>query len=677
MKRLRDISVSTKLTIIIVTSTTLALVLLAAAFIANDYRDSREDVLVDLATVGRIVAGNSTAALAFNDTNTASELISTLKDQPEIEIGCTYDANRHLLAQYRRHSSERCPSFLISSSGSSFVDHRAAHTQPVLLHDAAVGYVYLEANLYAMRLRRQHFLQITAVAVIGSLIAGLLMGILLRRWIAAPIRHLVDVMHSVSHDCDYTHRATSHGEDEIGLLVNGFNQMLEQIQDSQSQLEYRALNDELTGLPNRRLFSDRLQQALALAAREQTSVGVLYLDLDGFKLVNDTLGHPVGDRLLREVTNRLRKRVRASDTLARIGGDEFMLIAGSLHHSSEAELIAHDLLAQLAEPFELDGETLALTASIGISLYPENDLDPQALVQQSDTAMYAAKAAGKNRITFYRAEFGKAVREQLQLQNELRGAIERNELAVHFQPEFDIRTHRLVRFEALARWKHPTLGMIPPVKFIPVAEQSGLIVPMGFWILENACAAAVRWPVLGHGAVQVGVNVSTVQFCHPDFVKGVVAILHRTGLDPGSLQLELTESVVLPDRDRAEEIMAELRSMGISMAIDDFGTGYSSLSYLPRMTFDTLKIDRTFLKQIMSSPDSRGLMDSLVTLAQSLKMRVIIEGVESEDQLLLARNAGCDEVQGYLFGKPTADPRIFFLQAMEREAQQHVGASSM
>jgi diguanylate cyclase (GGDEF)-like protein len=450
-------------------------------------------------------------------------------------------------------------------------------------------------------------------------------------------------------------------EGRVQERTAALNQMLIELQNSRARLENQALTDELTGLPNRRLLLDRLAQALAAAERQQTRLALLYLDLDGFKLVNDTLGHSAGDLLLRKVADRLRDRVRTADTLARIGGDEFTIVVTHIRNTEDAELVAKELLAQLGTPFALNGHELTLTASIGISVYPSDAANPEKLIQHADTAMYVAKSSGKNRYKVFNAEFGDVVRKRLELENQLRGAAERGEFAVHYQPEFDLITRRLLRFEALARWRHPRLGMISPTRFIPIAEETGLICPIGLWVLEQACTEAVRWQGISQEPVQVAVNVSAVQFTRDDFVGTVANVLMRTGLAPNLLQLELTESVLLPGIEEATQKMSELRSLGVGMVADDFGTGYSTLSYLPRLPFDSLKIDRSFL-QSCSSRESRAVMHSLVSLAHGLDMKVIIEGVETQEQLTLVQEIGCDQVQGFLFGRPTADPDPYLLR---------------
>jgi diguanylate cyclase (GGDEF)-like protein len=656
MTSLHDIRVSRKLAMIMTAATTTALLLMAVAFVAYDYSTSKHEALDELTTFGKIVAGNSTAAVSFNDGKTAAEVLNTLKEVSDMETGCTYDAAYHVLAEYHRRSGDKCPNQVAAMPVAAFTPAGAFYSQPIRLNENTAGYIYLESNLLLMQTRRSHFIDITVTFLLVSLLAGMLLGTILQRWIVKPIAALATVVDRVSESRDYALRAEPQGGDEIGKLVAGFNHMLDEIQHSHTRLEKQAMNDELTGLPNRRLFADRLSYSLAAAIRQESCLAVIYLDLDGFKLVNDTLGHSVGDELLRRVAERLRRRVRASDTFARIGGDEFMLVATPIRNAKEAELIAHELLTQFCNPFAVNGHELMLTASIGMSLYPGDALEAEQLVQQADTAMYVAKSTGKNKIVFFSPEFGDAVRERLELESQLHGALERGELTLHYQPEFDVKTRCLVRFEALARWNNPTLGMIPPLKFIPIAEESGLLIPIGKSLMEQALREAVRWNTLSEGPVMVGVNVSSIQFVQDDFVGVLAHLLEVTGLNPKLLQLEVTESALLPTSGDCTTKMSQLRSLGVSLAIDDFGTGYSSLSYLPRMSFDHLKMDRSFVQHITESQDARAMMRSVVELAHNLSIRVIIECVETTEQLALVEGMGCDEVQGSLFGRPTPNP---------------------
>jgi diguanylate cyclase (GGDEF)-like protein len=480
---------------------------------------------------------------------------------------------------------------------------------------------------------------------------------------AAAINDLARAMQEVATKREFTARVSAAGSDEIAQLGIGFNKMLSELEEgelakkeAEARLQQQAVTDELTGLPNRRLFSDRLAQSMAIAQRERRVLALLYVDLDGFKLVNDSLGHTAGDLLLVQVAQRLRSRIRKADTLARIGGDEFTVVLTTLRTPEEADLVARDILESLSQQFLIEDHEIGIGASIGFSVFPHDAADPVSLLQQADSAMYSAKHSGKNQVKSFTRELGSFARERLTVENQLRGAIAREEIHLHYQPEFDVLSHRLVRFEALARWVHPTLGTIPPAKFIPIAEESGLIVTLGAYLLEHACREAIKWQDIAPYPIQVAVNVSSLQFARPAFVEEVADTLKRVGLKPELLQIELTESIMLSGAERAAETMKQLRALGVSLAIDDFGTGYSCLSYLPRLPFNTLKIDRSFVHEMESRAGAKAIVRSLVTLAHSLEMQVIVEGIETVQQLQVVEKLGGNEVQGFLLGRPTPDP---------------------
>jgi len=481
---------------------------------------------------------------------------------------------------------------------------------------------------------------------------------------AKAIRDLSHAMEDVTVRGNFAKRVSIGASDEIGHLGVQFNAMVLELQqrdlgkkEAEARLRYQALTDELTGLPNRRLLSDRLQQNFAIAKRKGQILALLYVDLDGFKLVNDSLGHTVGDLLLGKVAERLQSRIRKSDTLARLGGDEFTMVLTSLHNKDEAGLVARGVLEVLARPFLIESHEINISASIGISSFPDHGDDAATLLQRADSAMYAAKRNGKNQVMYFTPEIGSSVQERLSLENQLRGAMGRGEIVVHYQPEFDVHSNELVRFEALARWIHPTLGTIAPSKFIPIAEESGLIIPLGAYIMEHACAEARRWTEISHHPIQIAVNVSSLQFMRETFVAEVTGILRDTGLNPKLLQIELTESIMTSGTERAARVMKELRALKISIAIDDFGTGYSCLRYLPRLPFNALKIDRSFVKELELRPGMEAMVRSLVTLAHNLNMQVIVEGIETPQQLEMIQTLGANEVQGFLLGRPTPDPQ--------------------
>jgi diguanylate cyclase (GGDEF)-like protein len=480
---------------------------------------------------------------------------------------------------------------------------------------------------------------------------------------AQAVRDLSLAMQSVSKEAKFDKEVSVQGSEDVAQLVVGFNSMIGELrlrelakQKAEAKLQQMALIDELTGLPNRRLLFDRLTQGLARARRENHRMALLFIDLDGFKLVNDNLGHGVGDTLLFEVAKRLCARSRESDTVARIGGDEFSVILNHIQENDDANKVAESLLDALRQPFQIEGHSVRIGASIGISIFPDHGDEGGYLLQQADCAMYAAKNNGKNRVVQCGDHLGFAERERITLESELRRAMEKGEIWIDYQPEFDLGTNSIVRFEALARWTHPTLGPIPPLNFIPIAEECGLIVPLGAYIMERACRDALNWQKPGERPIQVAVNVSSVQFARDAFFDEVEDILRRTGIEPGLLQIELTESTSLDGIERVAVMINRFRRMGISVALDGFGTGYSCLSYLPRLGFNSIKIDRSFVNDLMVHSETQAFAQSIVTMAHNLKMRVVVEGIESVEQLDLIRSLGANEAQGFLQGRPSRDP---------------------
>jgi diguanylate cyclase (GGDEF)-like protein len=421
------------------------------------------------------------------------------------------------------------------------------------------------------------------------------------------------------------------------------------------RLSYQAQHDALTGLPNRFLLEDRLQQAIAYTNRHESQLAVLIIDLDGFKYINDTVGHQCGDQVLIEVSRRLRSITRRTDTLARIGGDEFCLVLSDLHKSSDSFQVANTCLDILRKPLMIAEHEYSISASIGISCYPEHGTEPELLQQNADTAMYHAKFNGKNGFQVFTPEINAHLHDRLELMGDLRHALENDELHLEYQPQF-IADGRLVGFEALLRWNHPKRGMIVPDRFIPIAEETGLIVPLGNWVLNEACRQLAVWHRSGYSNLRVAVNVSTLQFERQDWMDTISEALKKSGVPPSCLELELTESVVMKNCERAASRLTELRALGVSSAIDDFGTGYSSLKYLQNLPIDTLKIDQSFIRNLDPASDVKSgngaIVQAIVTLAQQLGLRVVAEGVETDEELEVLRRLGCDFVQGYLFSRP-------------------------
>ncbi len=420
----------------------------------------------------------------------------------------------------------------------------------------------------------------------------------------------------------------------------------------EEKIRHMAQHDTLTQLPNRALLHDRVGQAIAQARRNNEVLALLFIDLDRFKAVNDSLGHAIGDRLLQEVARRLLACSRASDTTARLGGDEFVVLLGDLDRPEAARHVAQKVLDALSEPVTLDGHALTVTPSIGICAYPHDGEDVETLMRNADTAMYHAKQTGRNNFQFFTQAMNEAAQARLQLENDLRHALERGEFTLHYQPQLDLKTGAIVGFEALVRWRHPRRGMVAPSDFIAAAEETGLIGPIGERVLHEACAQARAWQTSGHPQLQVAVNCSARQFQDEKFVQTVSRILRETGMPAPRLELEVTESVIIHHSEEVNARFQALGDMGVRISIDDFGTGYSSLSYLKRLAIHQLKIDQSFVRDISADPDDAAIVSAIIAIAHSLDLNVVAEGVETAEQLAFLRSVGCDMGQGYLFSKP-------------------------
>ncbi|ODU51301.1 MAG: diguanylate cyclase [Thiobacillus sp. SCN 63-374] len=421
---------------------------------------------------------------------------------------------------------------------------------------------------------------------------------------------------------------------------------------AEARIAFLAHHDALTGLPNRVLLRDRFEQALAVVQRARSHMAVLFLDLDNFKVVNDSLGHAAGDELLLAAVSRLSHCMRDSDTISRQGGDEFVLLLNDIPDLDTVKRIATDILSHLAEPLEINGHVLNTSCSIGVAIYPGDGSDFDSLLQKADTAMYNAKGAGRNSYRFFDEQMNQQAQEHLMLQHRLHQALYRAELQVHYQPQLEIGSGKVIGVEALLRWQNAELGEVAPDRFIPVAESCGLIVPIGAWVLEQACRQAQAWRQAGLSDLAVSVNLSAMQFHRFSLVEMVAGVLGRSGLPPHLLELELTESILLQDVEGTLDTVRQLKRLGVRLSIDDFGTGYSSLSYLKRFAVDRLKIDQSFIRDVNTDPDNAAIVRAIIQLARSLRLDIIAEGVETPAQLAFLREEGCREAQGYLFSRP-------------------------
>lgn len=573
----------------------------------------RAELIEDGTVQARIFSMNSSAALLFRDKTAGWEILTALTASPIIKQAAIFAANGEALAQYQEVDVaplERPGSQLIRAGHHFGIDYLDI-VQPVMQYDQSLGHVLLRFKLGQFYRRLMGYAALTLLVVFGALLV-------LYFFVA-----------------------------RMGKAVNSAEQ----------HLQYLAHTDPITGLPNRHAFNERLSEAMRYADQSGGELGLLLLDLDNFKIVNDTLGHQCGDHLLQLVANRLGSAARSNDTVCRIGGDEFVIIMGRRNPNVvDIAGMAQRVLSELADPFILDLNEIFVTASVGTSIYPRDANDSQTLMRNADTAMYYAKQKGKNTYEVFNEEMDRRSQKRLMLERSLRKALERKEMVLYYQPQLSLRDGSLIGVEALLRWNHPEMGLVSPVEFIPIAEESGLIVPLGKWIMKTACQQAVAWQQAGYSPIRMAVNLSARQAKDNTLMQDILDVLAQTGLAPHYLELEITEGILMENVQDNIALLHRIQQEGISLAIDDFGTGYSSMSYLTRFPINQLKIDRSFVTTIPG--DGEAITTAVIVMAHSLGLSVVAEGVETRAQLEFLHAAGCDVIQGYYFARPMPAEKI-------------------
>lgn len=668
-------SIRKKLMLVLLLTTSSALLLSSIGFLVNDWYSLRDAAFERLRAQAGIVGNSSVSALVFSDHLSAKRTLAILENEADIQAAGLFDKEGKLFAYYERTAGTLLDHLPDGDEG----DHKGYVyvVYPIHFEGETIGNILLVADLSVWKHSQVNSLITAAGVFLLSMLVAFLLSSRLQKVVTEPILKLASMARRISQEEDFSLRAEKSFSDEIGLLVDDFNDMLDQIQSRDmelyhineqleekvnrrtqelteltKQLEHQAFHDALTGLANRITFDNDLHLAIEQKYRHDRQLAILFLDLDRFKIINDTLGHAAGDKLLQEVAERFRGCVRKSDTLARLGGDEFAILLFELDHTNTALTVARKLAETIAKPLHVSGHDLSLSTSIGISVYPNDGMDAETLIKNADTAMYRSKERGRNQVTFFSPEMNTRTERRLALENKLREAIRDNRLEVYYQPRFNAQTLEVNGVEALLRWFDPKEGEILPDEFIPVAEDCGLIASIDEWVLEQACRDILQVYDGREPDITLAINFSPAHFIRSDINEAIVSVLNKTKFPNHLLELEITESLFGPGNADVYNTFGQLKAENIKIAVDDFGTAYSSLSRLKQLPLHTLKIDKSFIRDIGKDVDDEIITQTIISMAKSLNLTVVAEGVENEQQYEFVKKNECDSIQGFLFAKP-------------------------
>lgn len=659
-------SFRSKQRLVIMLACFIVLIVTASCFFAYTLFSFSRDSRTRLSALSGVISEDVAAALAFGDYQGVTKSLGAFKADPSIKQIFVLNEQDQIIAYYNNEIKAE-PADLKQQLKSTRAEAEEVKydlcpivERAVTIDGASFGTIVIEQDEQVINEK----IAISASIGVSILLLALGFSYLLanrfQRIITDPVFAMTSFMQKVSQTKDYTMRVGTSGIDEMDKLAERFNEMLSEIEkrdrnllDRQKQLYHLANYDSLTKLPNRALFNDRLEQALHRASRTGEQLAVVFIDLDDFKNINDTHGHRIGDQLLQEAAARLAAGTRVDDTLARLGGDEFIVFIQDIKTADNALRVAGKYLKSLYQNYQIDGKRLFVSASIGVAIYPEHGEQVEVLMKNADLAMYLAKETGKNSLALFTESLHEKSAEKLGLGNDLHRALEHGEFELYYQPRINLERDSWTSAEALIRWHHPVLGLIPPDKFIPLAEQTGLILPIGEWVIREACRQLHEWHWQGFHLPRISVNVSPLQLQRQDLVGIVKDAIVSNNLCTQALELEILESALVEDVGRAINVLKELRGIGIKISIDDFGTGYSSLSYLRTLPVDILKIDRSFLNLAHVSGEDELILAAIISMSQSLGLEVVTEGVEYIEQAQILKKYKCEEAQGYYFAHPT------------------------
>lgn len=670
-------SIRDKLIIATVVTVLVVLSIASFAFTYLHWQYLQEENVTNLNATADFIANNTATALKEKNATAAEAILTQLQDYPRIVSANLKTADQKNFAHYQGIAATE-PLFSAQATNLSnaihyyFKDHKLYLEKPIISGQEILGNLTLVANAEALYEQLQRDIGISACIILGALLIGVMIASYSHRIIARPIDELSRNLVTITKQKNYKMRADFKANDEIGILRDHFNHLLDTIQDQVQQqkvveekVRKLAYFDDVTGLPNRYFFAELLKKIIADAKRQGHKVAVLYLDLDNFKRINEGLGRAIGDQLLIQVANRLQACLRETDAIshiddmqnvannmARLGGDEFTAVINHVHAIQDVAKIADRILTVLSTPFLIDGLEVFEAVSMGIAVYPEDGCDAEILLKNANAAIYHSKQNGKDCFSFYDAQMNQMALQRLKLERDLRHAIEREQLVLMYQPKIDLQTGFLTGTEALIRWQHPSLGLLPPSEFIPLAEETGLIVQIGEWVLKTACLQNLAWQKAGFPHLSIAVNLSVRQFSELRLSSTVAELLEQIGMNPKTLELEITESMLLANDNAANNMVQQLKNIGVKIAIDDFGSGYSCLRYLTQFAFDTLKIDRSFIANLTQRADDGIITKAIIDLAKGLRLQVVAEGVETIAQWQQLQIYGCDCIQGFLISKP-------------------------